>query len=97
MRFIGSPQHREHWSLLSKAVITGKSIMPELRGKEFFDYLAAEPAFAEVFTDAMTSLSDLAEPVAVAAHDFSGFSAIVDVVSGPPTNTESCWNGLDSA
>jgi len=81
-RFIGSPQHREHWSLLSKAVITGRSVIPELRGKEFFDYLACDPEFAEMFNDAMTSVSDMAEPLVLAAYDFSPFSSIVDVGGG---------------
>ena len=42
-RFIGSPQHREHWSLLVESVRTGKTIIPALRGKEWFDYLADDP------------------------------------------------------
>lgn len=81
-RFIGSKQHREHWSLLSTAVRKGKAIVPDLRGKEFFEYLASEPEFAEVFNDAMTSLSDMVEPIALAAYDFSPFSTIADIGGG---------------
>src|SRR4029077_12174169 len=32
-RLIGSPQHREHWSLLVESIKSGKAILPQLRGK----------------------------------------------------------------
>src|ERR1700742_2559882 len=32
-RWVGSPQHREHWSHLTKAIRTGNPVVPELRGK----------------------------------------------------------------
>ena len=59
-RVVGSPQHREHWSLLVESVKSGKAILPQLRGKEAFEYLRDEPELAKVFNDAMTTLSDLA-------------------------------------
>jgi C-methyltransferase len=80
--FIGSQTHREHWSLLVESVETGKTIIPALHGKEFFDYLADEPDFAKLFNDAMTSTSELAEASIIAAYDFSPFSTIVDVGGG---------------
>ena len=40
--FYGSPQHREHWSMLAESVRTGQRVFP-LRGKGFFDYLATTP------------------------------------------------------
>jgi hypothetical protein len=81
-RFIGSPQHREHWSLLAESVKTGKTIIPTLRGKEFFDYLEDDPEFAELFHHAMTSLSEVAETTIIAGYDFSPYSTIVDVGGG---------------
>jgi hypothetical protein len=44
-RFIGSRQHREHWSFLTEAIKTGTSIVPALRGKSFFDYIGDAPEF----------------------------------------------------
>ncbi len=42
-KFVGSPQHREHWSHLAEAVRTGEAVIPKLRGKEPFDYIGSEP------------------------------------------------------
>ncbi|MDD7814077.1 methyltransferase [Mycobacterium sp. CSUR Q5927] len=81
-RFVGSPQHREHWSLLADAVRTGKAVIPQLRGMPAFDYLAQEPDLAEVFNQAMTSGSEWAVAPLVSAYDFSGYPTIVDVGGG---------------
>lgn len=81
-RFIGYPQHREHWSLLPDAIKTGASVVPALRGKSFFDYLGEDPEYGRVFNDAMTSGSALTTGPVVEAYDFSQFSTIVDVAGG---------------
>lgn len=81
-RFVGSPQHREHWSLLADAVRTGEAVVPQLRGMPAFDYLAQEPDLAEVFNQAMTSGSEWAVAPLVSAYDFSGYPTIVDVGGG---------------
>jgi hypothetical protein len=81
-RWVGSPQHREHWSHLSDAVRSGKAVVPELRGKPVFDYLADEAELAEIFNAAMTGVSDFAVAPVVAAYDFSRFGAIADIGGG---------------
>jgi hypothetical protein len=81
-RFLGSPQHREHWSHLTDALRTGRSVVPALRGKPLFEYLTDEPGFAELFNNAMTSLSELAIAAVIAAYDFSRYATIVDVGGG---------------
>jgi O-methyltransferase/methyltransferase family protein len=81
-RFIGSRQHREHWSFLTEAIKTGTSIVPALRGKSFFDYIGDAPEFGQVFNDAMTSLSALSIGPVVEAYDFTPYSTIVDVAGG---------------
>jgi O-methyltransferase domain/Dimerisation domain len=81
-RFLGSPQHREHWSHLTDALRTGRSVVPALRGKPLFEYLTEEPEFAELFNNAMTSLSELAIAAVIAAYDFSPYATIVDVGGG---------------
>ena len=81
-RLVGSPQHREHWSLLVESVRSGKAILPQLRGKEVFDYLKDEPELAKVLHDAMTTLSDLAAVAVVAGYNFGLYRTIVDVGGG---------------
>ena len=80
--FLGSVQHREHWSHLDQAIRTGRPVVPEMRGKEFFDYLREQPDLAEIVNDAMTSSSQMAVPPVVAGYDFSRFATIVDVGGG---------------
>ena len=81
-RLVGSGQHREHWSHLPDAVKTGRAVVPELRGKPFFEYVADEPEFAEIFNQAMTSASELSIAPVIAAYDFSPYATIVDVGGG---------------
>jgi O-methyltransferase domain/Dimerisation domain len=81
-RFVGTPEHREHWSHLTGAVRTGKAAVPELRGKPVFEYLADEPEFAEIFNQAMTSASSFAIAPVIAAYHFTPYATIVDVGGG---------------
>ncbi len=81
-RFIGSRHHREHWSLLTDAIKTGSSIVPALRGKDFFDYMGGEPEFGQIFNDAMTGLSSAAIGPVVDAYDFTPYRTIIDVAGG---------------
>ncbi|WP_423213063.1 methyltransferase [Mycobacterium shinjukuense] len=81
-RWVGAPQHREHWSRLTHAVRSGRSVVPELRGKPAFDYLAAEPELAEIFNQAMTGTTELSIAPVVAAYDFSPCATVVDVGGG---------------
>lgn len=81
-KWVGTPQEREHWSQLTQAIRTGHSVVEELRGKAFFDYLSGEPDLAEIFNRAMTSTSDLAVAPVVAAYDFSAYTTVVDVGGG---------------
>jgi hypothetical protein len=81
-RWLGSPEHREHWSHVADAVRTGRAVIPELRGKPAFEYLADEPQLAEIFNHAMTSVSELSIAPVIAAYDFSPYATIVDVGGG---------------
>ncbi|OBK92875.1 hydroxyneurosporene methyltransferase [Mycobacterium asiaticum] len=81
-RWLGSPQHREHWSHLADAIRTGRSVVPVLRGKPTFEYLASEPELGEIFNQAMTAGSALSIGPVIAAYDFSRFATIVDVGGG---------------
>jgi O-methyltransferase domain/Dimerisation domain len=81
-RWVGSPQHREHWSHLTDAIRTGHPVVPELRGKPVFEYLADEAELGAIFNSAMTNLSEFATVPLTAAYDFSAFGTIVDVGGG---------------
>lgn len=81
-RFVGSRQHREHWSLLTEAIKTGTSVVPTLRSKSFFDYLGDDPEFGQIFNDAMTSWSNLVIGPVIEAYDFTPYGMIVDVAGG---------------
>ena len=81
-RWLGSPEHREHWSHVADAVRTGRAVIPELRGKPAFEYLADEPQLAEIFNRAMTSVSELSIAPVIGAYDFSPYPTIVDVGGG---------------
>jgi hypothetical protein len=81
-RWVGSPQHREHWSHLTEAIRTGVPVVPELRGKPIFEYLADEAELGGIFNSAMTNVSEFATMPLTAAYDFSAFGTIVDVGGG---------------
>lgn len=81
-RWVGSPQHREHWSHLTDAIRTGKAVVPALRGKPAFEYLADEAELAGIFNTAMTNVSEFATVPLTAAYDFGAFATIVDVGGG---------------
>jgi O-methyltransferase domain len=81
-RFVGSPQDREHWSHFTDAVRTGRAVIPELRGKPAFEYMADEPELDAIFNEAMTSMSGLAIAPVIGGYDFSRYATIVDVAGG---------------
>lgn len=81
-RWVGSPQHREHWSHLTDAIRTGSPVVPELRGKPAFEYLADEAELGGIFNSAMTNVSEFATVPLTAAYDFSALGTIVDVGGG---------------
>jgi len=64
------------------AVRTGRAVIPELRGKPAFEYMADEPELDAIFNDAMTNMSGLAIAPVIAGYDFSRYPTIVDVAGG---------------
>lgn len=81
-RFVGSPQEREHWSHVTDSIRTGRAVIPELRGKPAFEYIAEQPELDEIFNNAMTDMSELEIPPVIAGYDFSRYGTIVDVAGG---------------
>ncbi|MDI3314672.1 MAG: methyltransferase [Mycobacterium sp.] len=81
-RFYGSAEQRERWTLFAHSVRTGDSVVPQLRGKESFDYFAEQPELAELFNQTMTAISELTTAPVVAGYNFSAYPTIVDVGGG---------------
>jgi hypothetical protein len=81
-RWVGSPQHREHWSHLTDAIRTGRAVIPALRGTPEFEYLSGEPELAEIFNAAMTNIAELSISPVTAAYDFGSYQTVVDVGGG---------------
>jgi C-methyltransferase len=81
-RLVGSPQHREHWSMLIDSVRSGTTLVPQLRGKGAFEYLTDEPELAKIFNNAMTGLNGMSALTVVAGYRFDSFATIVDVGGG---------------
>ncbi len=80
--FVGSADHREHWSALQHSVTSGVSSIAMLRGQAFFEFARDTPEFGALFSRAMTNLSALSRDYLLAAYEFSGFSSMVDVGGG---------------
>ena len=72
----------EAWSKLDYAVASGQPAFPHKFGLPFFPWLGQNPAEAEVFNDAMTSMSTGASAAVVSSFDFSGIEKLVDVGGG---------------
>ncbi|MGW5313283.1 methyltransferase [Nocardia thailandica] len=81
-RFFGSAFHRNHWSHLTDAVRTGRSVGPVLDGKEFFAYAAEHRDIGDLFDNAMTSATNLSVEPLLASYDFGRHASIVDVGGG---------------
>ena len=80
--FEGSQELRERWTLLADSVRTGDSIVPALRGKEAWEYIAEKPELAELFNQTMTSLAQMTVATVAASYDFGAYRTIVDVAGG---------------
>jgi hypothetical protein len=64
------------------AVRTGEPGIKKVTGRTVFENVAADPAFAEVFHNAMASFSASVAPAALAVYDFGGIRTLVDVAGG---------------
>jgi hypothetical protein len=81
-RFVGSPQHREHWSHLTDAIRTGDAVIPTVNGMEAFEYLAREPELAEAFHRTMAETTQMMVAPLLAAYPFDAHPTVVDVGGG---------------
>ncbi|MBL1105970.1 methyltransferase [Streptomyces sp. 5-8] len=71
------------WPKLDHAVRTGRNVVEELYGKEFFDYLNEDaPESADVFNRAMTTSSEQSARDVAALLDLSGSKSVADLGGG---------------
>ena len=82
MIFMGEEWHFRVWGDMMHSVRTGRPAWGRTHGAEVFDYLAANPAHAEVFNNAMTDMSVITAPAVVEAYDFSSFGTLADIAGG---------------
>jgi hypothetical protein len=78
----GREWHGRGWSRLEYCVRTGKQAMEQVYGTPIFDYFKQHPEEAQIFNDAMTSISTGDSPAVVDAYSFDGIRTIVDVGGG---------------
>jgi hypothetical protein len=71
------------WPRLDEAVRTGRNVVEDLYGKEFFTYLNEDaPDSADVFNRAMTRSSEQSAREVAALLDLSGAQSVADVGGG---------------
>ncbi|NKQ25562.1 methyltransferase [Streptomyces galbus] len=71
------------WPKLDEAVRTGRNVVEDLYGKEFFTYLNEDaPESADVFNRAMTTSSEQSARDVAALLDLSGSASVADLGGG---------------
>ena len=78
----GREWHKRGWAWLEHSVRTGKPVIEEIYGVPIFEFFSQNPAEAQIFDDAMTSLSAIDGPAVADAYDFEAIHSIVDVAGG---------------
>lgn len=80
--FFGAEFHWRVWSDLGYSAQSGQPGFERIYGQALFDYLAENPAPAQVFNEAMTSFSASVSTAVINAYDFAGLTKLVDVGGG---------------
>ncbi|GAB1719088.1 MAG: putative transcriptional regulator [Nitrosospira sp.] len=80
--FIGADWHWRAWGDLFGSAQSGLPAFERIYGKAYFDYLGENTGPAQVFNDAMTSMSTAASATIIDGYDFSGINTLVDVGGG---------------
>jgi hypothetical protein len=80
--FIGADWHWRAWGDLFGSAQSGLPAFERIYGKAYFDYLGENAGPAQVFNDAMTSISTAASAAIVDGYDFTGVRKLVDVGGG---------------
>jgi len=81
-RMYGDPAIWRAFEGMEHSARTGEPGFVHMHGVAPFDYLAAHPATARRFDDAMVSSSDIMNPAFVEAYDWAQFGMLADVAGG---------------
>jgi hypothetical protein len=84
IEWIADPLHLKLYSELKSSVEGGKTTFDQVYGEPFFNWLSKPENHdeAQVFNNAMTSISEMCVPAFLNAYDFRSFEKIVDVGGG---------------
>jgi len=84
IEWIADPLHLKLYSELKYSVEQGKTTFDQVYGEPFFNWLSKpeNQSEADVFNNAMTSISEMCIPAFLQTYDFSAFKKIVDVGGG---------------
>jgi O-methyltransferase domain/Dimerisation domain len=80
--FLPDPMHYRIYANIMESMSTGRPCADTTLGQPVFEYLKTDPAYSQVFNDAMTALSAPVAGAAIEAYDFSGIGTLVDVAGG---------------
>ncbi len=74
--------HSRGWEQVEYCVRTGKQFSEKVYGVPMFKFFEQNPAEAQIFQDAMTSISTIDSPAVANAYSFNGINSIVDIAGG---------------
>ncbi|MEO6562334.1 MAG: methyltransferase [Nitrosospira sp.] len=80
--FVGADWHWRAWGDLFGSAQSGLPAFERIHDRAYFDYLGENAGAAEVFNDAMTSMSATASGAIADDYDFTGINKLVDVGGG---------------
>jgi SAM-dependent methyltransferase len=81
-KFFGEGWHHAAWADLLTSVRTGESAFARVHGEPAFEWVATHPREAQVFNEAMTSISTMSAFAVASTYDLSAAKTIVDVGGG---------------
>ncbi len=81
-RMMGMSVHWAAYGELEYSLRTGKAAIGRVTGGSTFEYLAAHPAQARLFDEAMTGKSQAQLAAVLRAYDFSRFATLADIGGG---------------
>jgi len=82
MRMVALPAWSPMFAEAMHSIATGEPCFARAKGVEFFDYLAAHPAEAVIFQEAMADFGGAVDEAVVETYDFAGIQTVVDVGGG---------------
>lgn len=80
--FSGEPFYLQAWEQIVHSIQTGRPAWEHVHKMPIFEYIGKHPDAAQIFDQAMTSLSAGEAPAIIDAYDFSGARKLADIGGG---------------